>query len=215
MKYRDRIGRFHKLVSGLVVVLSVSVLVWTLSNPVHYWQLRSWFVLNEEKLGENQLAMTTSTSPLVVITKAPSLRAPTLSPLFKQPVRFETTIRSCLGSYCMTEQFTDISSGEKIQRIGILLPDISLAQSPLWPIIRASVHNVHSTLLVSTHVPAYGYGKNHGWTRIVRIVDNLPTQAYRLMPPLQSTSSKQYQQLYANQVSDFLAFTVFVSNCTV
>jgi hypothetical protein len=29
------------------------------------------------------------------------------------------------------------------------------------------------TLVLSTHVPPYGYGKNHGWTKIVRVYRNI------------------------------------------
>ena len=36
-------------------------------------------------------------------------------------------------------------------------------------------------VIYDTHVPAYGYGKNHGWTRIIRIAHELVPHALSLV----------------------------------
>ena len=36
-------------------------------------------------------------------------------------------------------------------------------------------------ILTDTHVPAYGYGKNHGWSRIIRIYRRLLPHSISLL----------------------------------
>lgn len=36
-------------------------------------------------------------------------------------------------------------------------------------------------MVIDSHVPAYGYGKNHGWSRIIRIVRPLSEHAISLL----------------------------------
>ena len=38
-------------------------------------------------------------------------------------------------------------------------------------------------LLLSTHVPPYGYGRNHGWTKIVRLYRDVADHAYSVLAP--------------------------------
>ena len=48
-------------------------------------------------------------------------------------------------------------------------------------------------LTVDSHVPAYGYGKNHGWSRIIRLVRPLSEHAIDLLS--QSNNGGSSQQL--------------------
>lgn len=88
---------------------------------------------------------------------------------------FEQTIKSCLGESCFDEK-VDYPSGEKIERIGILGPLRSGGNS-IVNIVKSSIphsnKNKKIDIIYDTNVPAYGYGKNHGWTRIIRLVRRL------------------------------------------
>jgi hypothetical protein len=86
-------------------------------------------------------------------------------------INFESTIRSCLGSQCFDESVKE-KDGSKNDRIGILAPPGSGGEILLKIINKALIKEKKKNInvIVDTHVPAYGYGKNHGWTRIIRIV---------------------------------------------
>ena len=104
--------------------------------------------------------------------------------LIIQKREFESTIKSCLGSYCMSETFTSTQdSNVKIERIGVLSPDdeqVTLLSEILNEWKNKAERSVTMDIASSKHVPAYGYGKNHGWTKIIRFVDHLPSQAFKI-----------------------------------
>lgn len=120
--------------------------------------------------------------------------ANSVSPIYK---RFESTVKSCLGSHCMNELFTN-DIGEKITRIGILLPHTKDWTGLLYCIskVESKLRKDH-TITISTHVPPYGYGRNHGWTKIIRIIDNVLDDSYRLLLPF--NNSEIFEQLYEIQ----------------
>lgn len=82
-------------------------------------------------------------------------------------------MRSCLGSKCFDEPVNGI------ERIGILAPFMSGGET-LSEILRQRVSNDKVTITYDSHVPAYGYGKNHGWTRIIRLVRSIESHAAAL-----------------------------------
>lgn len=135
--------------------------------------------------------------------------------LFKVLKNYETTMRSCLGFYCFDDP-VQLEGNVKIVRIGILSPydKNSKLVEDMMKIINNnsnkigsdSNNKVHSIEFVrDTHVPAYGYGKNHGWSRIIRIVGILPEEATQILANAGiSSSNDNYQQLYASQVSHSL-----------
>lgn len=88
---------------------------------------------------------------------------------------FEATLKSCLGSYCMMELFTNL----KIERIGFLSPDYGHILF-LSNIAKKWDSDDQQMIVPSQSVPAYGYGRNHGWTKIVRFTDNLVLQAFKI-----------------------------------
>jgi hypothetical protein len=124
---------------------------------------------------------------------------------------FEATIKSCLGGYCKSEVFEE--EGKKMNRIGILLPDNTVTFSGLIESIRNLDPNEASIKIIqSTHVPPYGYGRNHGWSKIVRIVDRVPNQAYRFIVN-SSSLTNQYDSLklmYEIQVPCSIYFYAFI-----
>ena len=86
---------------------------------------------------------------------------------------FESTLRSCLGPNCFDENVL-LPDGSQVTRVGILAPLNSGGEDILRMLLRqmekpdaTSRSKIH--LVYETHVPAYGYGKNHGWSRIIRL----------------------------------------------
>jgi hypothetical protein len=90
---------------------------------------------------------------------------------------FEPTIRSCLGAKC----FDMPANG--LERIGLLAPPSSGAEALLRTInrITPNLDSSKAKILVESAVPAYGYGKNHGWSRIIRLVRSPIPQAFQLL----------------------------------
>ena len=56
------------------------------------------------------------------------------------------------------------------------------------------------TLELNSHVPAYGYGKNHGWSRIVRFVSKVPEHSYALL----SRQENPRKDKYARQIKQIV-----------
>lgn len=81
---------------------------------------------------------------------------------------FEDTLRNCLGPHCFDQK----PEGYSFQTVGLLAPPSSGAEEILETITKSggAVVTTAVHLEYSTHVPAYGYGKNHGWSRIIRLV---------------------------------------------
>lgn len=83
--------------------------------------------------------------------------------MIQKQKQFDLTLRNCLGSACFDEPVNGID------RIGVLAPPHggNQAISQLLQLLSESIkHKVN--IIPDTHAPAYGYGKNHGWTRIIR-----------------------------------------------
>jgi len=98
--------------------------------------------------------------------------------LYTDESNFTKTIRSCLGPEC----FDSRPGQSSIDRVGILALPGSGVQAMLIVLRKASRKVTPKfELVLDTHVPAYGYGKNHGWTRIVRVVRNILPHAYSLL----------------------------------
>ena len=102
--------------------------------------------------------------------KESKVRDPRLTHLLELELQFESTLKSCLSSYCFDEPV--LVDGKKANRIGFLAPPFSGSETLIAMLNKAARKDLIATGTIenSTHVPAYGYGKNHGWTRIVRLV---------------------------------------------
>lgn len=114
-------------------------------------------------------------------------------------IAYMNTIRSCLGGagYCFDEKVSSVrKGGAMVDRIGLLAVPrsgeafVEAVFNSLVTSTAASAGkgdpNSNIELVVSSNVPAYGYGKNHGWTRIIRLTRGLLPHAFTL---LQSNSS--------------------------
>ena len=51
----------------------------------------------------------------------------------------------------------------------------------LFQILTGAKNALNTEVVIDSHVPAYGYGKNHGWSRIIRIVRPLSEHALSLV----------------------------------
>lgn len=94
---------------------------------------------------------------------------------------YESTFRSCLGANCFAEPVISRSAKKQV-RIGLLAPDLSGAEAVLKMLRHVGLHdNDDVEVVLDTHVPAYGYGKNHGWSRIIRLVRRLGPHSSSLL----------------------------------
>jgi hypothetical protein len=113
---------------------------------------------------------------------------------------FESTIRSCLGSECFDEQLR-ANDMKTIRRVGLLGLEKSGGDILLELLYKALPKDKLDTtlqIIYDSHVPAYGYGKNHGWSSIIRMSRDILSHAYDLM---QLSSHSNSQALYAHQVT--------------
>ena len=83
---------------------------------------------------------------------------------------FEQTLRSCLGAAC----YTATPKGSRADsRIALLAPPSQAADAFFdWYVALAKRGGVTARKVEwvqTSHAPPYGYGKNHGYTRIVRL----------------------------------------------
>lgn len=81
---------------------------------------------------------------------------------------FEDTLRNCLGIHCFDQK----PEGYAYETVGLLAPPFSAGEDIISAITQSGAGVMTSSvhLEYNTHVPAYGYGKNHGWSRIIRLV---------------------------------------------
>jgi hypothetical protein len=158
------------------------------------WKLWLWTVLLFSLIVKSSTLVENATTNDYEKNRRMLLNSP--SPIYK---RFESTVKSCLGSHCMNELFAN-NLGEKITRIGVLSP-----HTKDWSGLLQCISKIESklrkdnTMEISTHVPPYGYGRNHGWSKIIRIIDNILDDSYRLLVPY-NNNSEVFEQLFEIQV---------------
>jgi len=101
---------------------------------------------------------------------------------------FDSTLRSCLSDECYNSPVT-YKDGVKRDRIGFLAPDPRGMDTLLGMLNKAAKKDLAKdfNVVLDTHVPPYGYGKNHGWTRIVRFVHRVTPQAASLLRRMQTS----------------------------
>ena len=113
---------------------------------------------------------------------------PTLTSLEASSSIFESTLRSCLGANCFDKDAHD-SNGIAIDRVGLLAPINSGGEEILLFMTKYIEQPRKSKktpieLVYETHVPPYGYGKNHGWSRIIRLTRKVCPHALSLVAGL-------------------------------
>jgi hypothetical protein len=99
---------------------------------------------------------------------------------------FETTMRSCLGTFCFDDAVR-ATGGKDVVRVGILTPNIADGERILSLLVAGGLPvGDKIELIAATNVPPYGYGKNHGWSRIIRIARPLIPQSIGLLSSTRS-----------------------------
>ncbi len=108
---------------------------------------------------------------------------------------YESTFRSCLGTNCFADP-VELPSN-RLTRIGLLAPDKSGADAILKMLRAVGLNNnADLEVVVDSHVPAYGYGKNHGWSRIIRLSRRLLPHSFALVSKsLEAESGDQQKQV--------------------
>jgi len=128
----------------------------------------------------------TNPAPSTLYSPTTKVRdTPTVIPLLKSEDQFRQTLVDCrpgldskdksLRKKCLQH----IPNGGKVQRIAILSPEgqirgiftswLKHALLEYYDHDEARMNNAIE-LTQTSHVPPYGYGKNHGWTKIIRLV---------------------------------------------
>lgn len=106
-----------------------------------------------------------------------------LNKVEESAANFESTIRSCLGPNCFDEK-VQLPDGSAVDRVGLLAP-LNSGGHEIFTLLQNLKEKPKSKsqsiiLIYETHVPAYGYGKNHGWSRIIRLTRKVVPHALSL-----------------------------------
>ncbi len=112
---------------------------------------------------------------------------------------YESTLRSCLGSKCFNQPV--IQSGKEVIRIGFLYFPGSggeLLYDFIFPFINDG--KVRIEFIQSTQVPAYGYGKNHGWSSIIRLTRRPIHHSYHIVTKLNPQTIAESLSLQIKQI---------------
>lgn len=150
-----------------------------------------------------------SSETAISISVHDSIPAPTIikvkeknakeSELWLENMEFDSTIRSCLSSDCFDDP-VKMDDGVKRTRIGLLSPDsrgMHIFSQMLHQAINKNVNDTYN-FEHDTHVPPYGYGKNHGWSKIIRLVSRLAPHAQDLLMTKHKSDRVDYSQ--GNQI---------------
>lgn len=211
MKYRDRSLFYKRILLIAIMAAMMGTVGWMIANPDHYFALRAilWgdVVERNDYMKLSGSILSPSATPQNQMVENNKFEHSLPNQLLQDALsKFQTTIRSCLGSYCMDERFTDADhNNDKIERIGILLPDKRIQWQHMIDQMKSFDNGKLSSkrnIIASTHVPAYGYGRNHGWSRIVRILDQIPLQAYQLVHDNMNKNEPDVSKSYEIQVRE-------------
>ena len=108
----------------------------------------------------------------------------------------ERSIRNCLGQNCFDEKPSHSPSFE----IGML--GLPCSGSVNYYNMTTSLMPVmdNTALVQSTHVPPYGKGKTHGWSRIIRLFVSPIHQALHVMLKSGKVKDGNFLKLFDTQV---------------
>jgi len=126
-----------------------------------------------------------------VTTPPPPALSPETPPKASEmELKIASTLRSCLGAYCYDARPPEST----VNRVALLAPpdaggDILFAA--LQPLLAHDMSEVE--VVRSTHVPPYGYGKNHGWNAIIRLYR--PVQKHALS----MVTARASEEMFAKQ----------------
>ena len=180
MKYRER----HRLELLLLSVVVIIVIIFIFTR----------------NLRATPGATTTMVATTVTTSPSNPASVPT-DPIVNAVLnRYIASYRNCLGRLCYDEAVVS-DSGAKVDRVGLLALPGSGGGHLLRLVSTLGEHTPRIDLAHTTNVPAYGYGKNHGWSRIVRLSRNLFDHAMALTnATAAATAPHDQQELFGLQV---------------
>eukprot|EP00978_Attheya_sp_CCMP212_P018668 scaffold51546_cov59-Attheya_sp.AAC.4 len=160
-----------KLAIRLTIIF---LLIWALIASVYYYSINGSIkkdastTLNDENKGEPLLRR-----------REPALQDATQTKWTvdnKEEQEWEgpffETLKSCVSSNASHKKKCLQHAPEGVQRVGILSPPGGIADEfASWlqgHEVAANIPNME--LIPTSHVPPYGYGKSHGWTKLIRLV---------------------------------------------
>lgn len=118
-------------------------------------------------------------------------------PLSTTEATFISTMRSCLSEKCFNKA---MGANGDVVRIGVLgLPG---SGAELVKGFSESVSKLPENhhIVFDTHAPAYGYGKNHGWTRIIRFSRDIFEHAHHLVSGKSAEDGFNLAEIFEIQV---------------
>ena len=118
---------------------------------------------------------------------------------------FDSTVRSCIGNKCFDEKPNDAPS-DRIGLLGVKLSGVDEINDALKDLLGVSYSDTNidkgssndPRIVQSLHVPAYGYGKNHGWSRIIRVVRRPVEHAVDIVKSLVTKTSEDQMTRYVD-----------------
>lgn len=140
---------------------------------------------------------------------------------------YQSTFRNCLGNNCFNAEVTNTETQKPMFRVGILGMPKSGTESLLGMLKRVTKpedflnSKVSIDASTSTHVPPYGYGKNHGWSSIVRISRRVVQHSYALVEDIVSSSEESSAvmdiqvECVADYNAEYLCLAADEANCAV
>jgi hypothetical protein len=133
---------------------------------------------------QHEAAVVMNMNPKLLIPKDPLPPQPELEIIEVEDLDHEelfySTIKSCIpaeNKKC-NEFVPDNAEGKKVQRVALISPPGDISLSLLNRMEQVMIHHNHQhdkdsldiDIITTSHVPPYGYGKTHGWTKLVRLV---------------------------------------------
>lgn len=117
---------------------------------------------------------------------------------------FQSTMRSCLGKGCFDDP-VDTGGGMHTNRVAVLMPFRDGSEPLVHMILKASGGNMKKIdIIFDTNVPPYGYGKNHGWSRIIRVASNVVPTSIALLKHRYAADEKKILELIEPQVQQLM-----------
>ena len=150
----------------------------------------------------------TSTSNNIVKVTIPEIsKKSEFTQLDKIEEEFESTLRSCLGPKCFNQVVKlNQNSNDEVYRIGLLALPYSgseVLMEILTYLNSQTKSNIKFHIINEMHVPAYGYGKNHGWSSIIRISRRVINHAYSIIEKNKLSSSMELFEAQISQITIF------------
>jgi hypothetical protein len=146
-----------------------------------------------------------------------------------QDFLFDSTLRNCLGTKCFDERPTK-SPVDRVGLLGTEASGVDHINDCLLELLGVKYSDTDELsiqsyekdrrepvprIIQSSHVPAYGYGKNHGWNRIIRVVRRPTYQAVDLLGKrglLGAQNSGRTEQLVSAQVRQLVRWQCRLSH---